>query len=85
MWLDRATAIVDWRAKFPLSTINHLSSHASDHLPIMLHVQSSKKWYNGRKGFKFEEVWLLAKGCDEVIKTAWSKGGAGASGLELAR
>ena len=51
----------------------------------MLHVQSSKEWYNGRKGFKFKEAWLLVEGCDEVIKTAWSKDGAGASGLELAR
>ena len=68
--LDRATATADWRAKFSLSTIYHLSSHALNHLPIMLHVQSSKKWYKGRKGFKFEEVWLLAEGCDEVIKNA---------------
>ena len=68
--LDRAIATADWRAKFPLSTVYHLSTHASDHLPILLHVQSSKKWYKGRKGFKFEEAWLLAEGCDEVIKNA---------------
>ena len=68
--LDRATTTVDWRVKFSLSTVYHLSSHASDHLPIMLHVQSSKKWYKGWKGFKFEEAWLLEEGCDEVIKNA---------------
>lgn len=81
----KQTQEADWRAKFPLSTIYHLSSHASDHLPIMLYVQSSKKLYKGQKGFKFEEAWLLAEGCDEVVKIAWSKDGEGDSGLELAR
>ena len=51
----------------------------------MLNVQSSKKLYKGRKGFKFEEAWLLAEGCEEVIKNAWNKDGMGATGLELAR
>ncbi|XP_023928117.1 uncharacterized protein LOC112039473 [Quercus suber] len=83
--LDRATATADWREKFPLNTVYHLSTHALDHLPILLHVQSSKKWYKGQKGFKFEEAWLFAEGCDEVIKNAWSKDSVGATGLELAR
>ena len=34
--LDRAVASMDWRAKFPRSTVTHLSSHTSDHLPIIL-------------------------------------------------
>ena len=34
--LDRATTTTDWRVKFPRSTVTHLSSHASDHLPIIL-------------------------------------------------
>ena len=38
--LDRATTTIDWRAKFPLSNVYHLTTHASDHLPILLHVQS---------------------------------------------
>ena len=84
--LDRATATADWRAKFPLSTVHHLSSHASDHLPIMLHVQSARKSrYKKQKGFKFEEVWLLAEECNEVVNITWRKGGAGVSGLEAAR
>ena len=84
--LDRATTTVEWREKFPLSTVNHLSSHASDHLPIMLHVQSSRRLrYKGQRGFKFEETWLLAKECNEVVNAAWRKGGAEATGLEEAR
>ena len=34
--LDQAVATVDWKAKFPKSTVTHLSFHASDHLPIIL-------------------------------------------------
>ena len=29
--LDRAVANMEWRVKFPASTITHLFSHASDH------------------------------------------------------
>ena len=66
--------------------MHHLSSHASDHLPIMLQVQSSRKLrYKGQRGFKFEEAWLLAEECDDVVNAAWRKGGVEASGLEVAR
>lgn len=34
--LDQAIASGDWRDKFPLTTVTHLSSYASDHLPIIL-------------------------------------------------
>lgn len=40
--LDRAIATVEWRTKFPNSTVTHLSSHASDHLPIILQTKTSK-------------------------------------------
>ena len=41
--LDRATTTVDWRVKFSLSTVYHLSSHASDHYPscCMFKVQKN--------------------------------------------
>ena len=35
--LDRAMATTDWREKFSISLVTHLSSHASNHLPIILH------------------------------------------------
>ena len=38
--LDRGVTNEEWRVKFQMSTITHLSTHTSDHLPIMLHVQS---------------------------------------------
>ena len=58
--LDRAVATEDWRDKFPLTTVTHLSSHASDHAPIILQTRTDRKFWNRRNyGFKFEESWLL--------------------------
>lgn len=72
--LDRGVANEDWRVKFQMSTITHLSTHASDHLPIMLQVQSfQQQRQRCGKAFKFEEAWLLANECEEVVKEAWGK------------
>ena len=66
--------------------MTHLSSHASDHLPIVLSVQSSRKsGYKGQKSFKFEEAWLLFDDCEEVIKDAWERSGAEATGLGVVK
>ena len=32
--LDRAVATMEWREKFPITTVSHLPPHASDHLSI---------------------------------------------------
>ena len=58
--LDRVVAIKEWRDKFQLSSVTHLSPLASDHLPIVLQIEHLKpKRSQGQKGFKFEESWLL--------------------------
>ena len=38
--LDRGVANKEWMEKFQMSKLIHLPTHASDHLPIMLHVQT---------------------------------------------
>lgn len=66
--------------------MTHLPPHASDHPLIILQVQGSRKFrHKGQRGFKFEEAWLLLDECEEVIKTAWEKGGDKASELGLAK
>uniref|UniRef100_A0A7N2LBU5 Uncharacterized protein n=1 Tax=Quercus lobata TaxID=97700 RepID=A0A7N2LBU5_QUELO len=82
--LDRATTTSDWRMKFLSSIVTHLSTHASDHLPILLHVLSSKH-VQGRRRFHFEELWLLHEECENVIKSAWEGGGTDPFTLELLR
>ena len=58
--LDRAVATKEWREKYQLSTVTHLYSHASDHLPIVLQIQSYHKQRQRREmSFKFEESWLM--------------------------
>ncbi|XP_030939515.1 uncharacterized protein LOC115964320 [Quercus lobata] len=77
---------MDWRARFPHSSVTHLPPHASDHLPILLQIQGRKKLrQKGHRGFKFEEAWLLSDECEGVIKTAWEKGSTDGSGLGLAK
>ena len=69
--LDRGVTNKEWTDKFQLSKIVHLSTHASDHLPILLDVQSFSQLRQQRgKSFKFEEAWLLRVDCEEVIQEA---------------
>ncbi|KAK9988414.1 hypothetical protein SO802_028653 [Lithocarpus litseifolius] len=80
--LDRAVATMEWQTKFQMSTVSHLPPHASDHLPILVHVKSVQRHQQKfRKGFKFEEAWLLWEDCGDVVKEAWEMVGGGDSGL----
>ena len=82
--LDRAVATKEWQTKFQLSTVSHLPPHASDHLPILVHVKSIQRLQQKfKKGFKFEEAWLLWEDYGVVVKDAWNMVGGGESGLAL--
>ena len=82
--LDRGVANEAWIGKFPLSIITHLSTHASDHLPLMLQVQSFDHQRQRReKSFKFEESWLLLDDCEETVKEAWGRDLTDTYGLEF--
>ena len=81
--LDRAVANAEWRLKFPATTVTHLFSHASNHLPIILQVMiDRRKTVRSKKGFKFEEVWLMWDDCEEVGHEAWNTYGGAASALD---
>lgn len=82
MRLDLVVATKEWGEKFQLSKIIYLSSHASDHLPILLQTQSYRKQrLFGSRGFKFEEVWLLWEDCEVVVMGAWNMNENGEFGL----
>ena len=80
--LDRVVATKEWREKFQLSSVTHLSSHASDHVPSILQTKSFdlNRFRTDRK-FKFEESWLMLDDCEDVIRAAWDRVGHGAAGL----
>ena len=68
-WLDIAVASKSWKARFPVSTITHLFSHASNHLPLILQTGILKKvTARGTGGFKFKEAWLLWDDCEAVVQ-----------------
>ena len=41
--LDRAMATKGWIDNFPVSNVVHLLPHASNHIPITIHVQKFRK------------------------------------------
>ena len=76
-------ANTEWRSKFLASTIAHLMSHASNHLPILMHSRSDKVFRSsGTRGFKFEEGRLLWADCEQTVEEAWKV--RGKSGLAMA-
>ncbi|KAL4610617.1 hypothetical protein ACB092_08G063900 [Castanea dentata] len=82
--LDRAVATKEWIEKFQTSTVTHLSPHASDHLPIIIQIQSFHQKRRKRDSwFKFEESWLLWDDCETVVQDAWNKQKIGVYGAEL--
>ena len=84
--LDRAVANEAWKVKFPETTVTHIISHASDHLPLILQNQvAPKRQARRERGFKFEEAWLLWDDCTKVVQEAWDNSGVGVTALERAR
>ncbi|XP_075637004.1 uncharacterized protein LOC142609317 [Castanea sativa] len=72
----------EWSLKFPAITITHLFSHASYHLPIILQTKIDRRTNSrSKKGFKFEEAWLLWDDCEDVVREAWSTHGDATSAL----
>ena len=69
-----------------MSTVTHLYSHASDHLPIVLQSQSYHKQRQRRESlFKFEESWLMWEDCEQVVGEAWHANGNNEVGLATVR
>jgi len=60
---------------------NSSPPHESNHLPIVLQTQQLKP-RRGKKGFKFEENWLLWEECEEVVLDAWVSSEVDAHELE---
>lgn len=72
--LDRALANLEWRSLYPMAKLHHLSSSASDHSPLSLHLFQRQKRRRNRKIFRFESMWLKDSRCESVVKGAWECG-----------
>ncbi|XP_075636519.1 uncharacterized protein LOC142608713 [Castanea sativa] len=73
-WLDQCLATSSWFLKFPGSKVYHLRCDSSDHIPLHV-VQSDLDFPKRKKLFRFEEMWLSNRECEEVVFSAWNSGG----------
>lgn len=64
--LDRAVASHEWFIEFPGTRVHHLNSTTSDHKLLWVDF-SNLEFQQEKKLFRFEEMWLVDKGCGEGV------------------
>ena len=69
--LDKACATTLWRDKFPHSHVAHLQAAYSDHIPILITIQSPRQAKKKKIPQRFEERWATYPDCVNIIQTAW--------------
>lgn len=67
---DRAWCNVGWLTIFEHSILEVLPIAASDHAPLILHIEAPH--HSQRRTFKFEAMWLLHSACEAIVNNAWS-------------
>lgn len=80
--LDRSFANSDWLLCFRGSTTHHLNSSTSNHSPLLILPDGLESTIPS-KLFRFKEIWLVEKGCIDIVQFEWSKhkGSNPASGI----
>jgi len=53
-----------------MTKVFHLSSNTSNHIPLWI-VPNSLDAPPLSRPFRFEEMWLLDKGCGQMIEVGW--------------
>ncbi|KAL0385614.1 UNVERIFIED_CONTAM: hypothetical protein Sradi_2955700 [Sesamum radiatum] len=72
--LDRACASNDWIQLYTNSTLQHLSTVYSDHVPFLLNLSPTHHaTERRRKPFWFEAAWTGNADCDRIIERNWSR------------
>jgi hypothetical protein len=66
--LDRFLFSAEWDEKFPSIKQQRLARLLSDHFPLMLECGSA---HQGRRPFRFENMWLHSDGFVERVKNWW--------------
>lgn len=67
-----------WWELYNGSFVTHLPKRKSDHLPLLLNINTRlhlKERRAPKKIFRFEEMWLRESSCEEVITRCWQQGG----------
>jgi hypothetical protein len=72
--LDRALANAAWLDCFNLCSVSHVVCSYSDHVPLLLHMDTSTRHCQPkRRPRKFEEKWSLHPECEAIIQDVWSR------------
>ena len=70
--LDRGLATREWMLKFAGTGVHHLPPFTSDHNPLWI-VPRDLIFSTTTKPFRFEEMWLVEKGCTDTIQDVWAE------------
>ncbi|XP_074351469.1 uncharacterized protein LOC141690581 [Apium graveolens] len=68
--LDRGLATQGWKELFPYADITVIEVSTSDHLPLLLQL-NSQVYMPRTKRFIFENVWIREAECENVVKNSW--------------
>ncbi|KAL9663716.1 hypothetical protein QQ045_019107 [Rhodiola kirilowii] len=71
--LDRAVGDELWVDRYPKMTIQHLTSHHSDHSPLFLNLDGVINVQE--KPFKFESMWMRDASITDTINRNWNPNG----------
>ena len=74
--LDRSLATNGWTDLFLEAKLFHLTSSASDHSPLSLHMVRRRRMRKMGRVFRFESMWLKEPRCEEIVHEAWDEGKA---------
>jgi hypothetical protein len=88
--LDRATCDASFSEMFPAMVVEHITTEESDHLALLIRVQSAFPSHSSPnpRGFRYEEMWTRHDDYSAMVENAWeqeNQGGAelGGCGTEL--
>lgn len=67
--IDRAFFNLAWNTTFPLTTLSSLTRYTSDHVPLMIQVNTSTP---RSLPFHFESAWAFSPACSKIIQRCWA-------------
>ena len=70
--LDKSFANNDWLIRFGGSSIHHLTCNTSDHSSLWILLETLNITIQ-HKPFRFDEMWLVEKGCTDTVQSKWNK------------
>jgi len=73
-WIGCYAQLIGRRERFPDYLLQSLSSHDSDHCPLLLGLRDNKA---GKRCFHFESFWPKLDGFQEAVAAAWGSVPAG--------